>query len=62
MKKPLRNLLLLLPLLLLPVVDSTALIEAIDTPEMEHRVSIIISCSTALLACLWIGCTIIRGR
>ncbi len=60
MKRPIRNLLLFLILLLLVVVDSLALIEAIATPEMEHRASIIISCTIALMACIGIGCAIAR--
>ena len=54
MKKPLRNLLLLLPLLLLVAVDGITLAQAIATPEMENRACIITACSIALLACLWV--------
>ena len=62
MKKPLRNLLLLLPLLLLVVVDGITLAQAIATPEMENRACIITACSIALLACLWVGGGILRVK
>ena len=63
MKKPLRNLLLLLPLLLLVVVDGITLAQAIATPEMENRACIITACSIALPACLWVGGGILkRGK
>ena len=62
MKRIFRNLLLLLLLLLLMVVDGMSLIEAITTPEMKYRMSIIISCSIALLACFWLGGVIVRGK
>ena len=62
MKKPLRNLLLLLPLLLLVVVDGITLAQAIATPEMEHRASIITACAITLLASLWVGGGILRVK
>ena len=62
MKKSLRNLLLLLPLLLVVAVDGITLAQAIATPEMEHRASIITACAITLLASLWVGGEILKSE